>query len=96
MIILFQLVEDVKRKLESMHPDLPVGRNGRDDEELLHWFLKDRKYDVDAAVAKLVKALVSHIDKYIICIYSHFYALSIWNMCMNLCLGVYMHGDYGS
>ena len=46
-----------------MHPDLPVGRNGRDDEELLLWFLKDRKYDVDAAVGKLVKALVSHTHK---------------------------------
>jgi hypothetical protein len=46
-----------------MHPDLPVGKNGRDDKELLHWFLKDRRYDVDAAIAKLVKALVSQIDK---------------------------------
>jgi hypothetical protein len=61
--VALQLVEDVKRKLESMHPDLPVGKNGRDDEELLHWFLKDRRYDVDAAIAKLVKALVSQIDK---------------------------------
>ena len=55
-----------------MHPDLPVGRNGRDDEELLLWFLKDRKYDVDAAVGKLVKALVStHTN---IHVYTHMYS----------------------
>lgn len=57
-----KFVQDVKSRLESMHPDLPVGKNGRDDDDLLLWFLKDRKYNVDAAVGKLVKALTWRRD----------------------------------
>ncbi|KAH7414988.1 hypothetical protein KP509_14G022200 [Ceratopteris richardii] len=57
-----KLVKEVKTKLQSLHSDLPVGKNGRDDDELLLWFLKDRKYNVDAAVGKLVKALTWRRD----------------------------------
>ncbi|KAI5066273.1 hypothetical protein GOP47_0018897 [Adiantum capillus-veneris] len=57
-----KLVQDVKSKLQSLHPELPVGKNGRDDDDLLLWFLKDRKYNVDAAVGKLVKALTWRRD----------------------------------
>lgn len=49
---------DVKERLEREYTDLPVGRNGRDDEEMILWFLKDRKYSIDAAVSKLHKAIV--------------------------------------
>eukprot|EP00897_Mesotaenium_endlicherianum_P007922 jgi/Mesen1/7158/ME000037S06519 len=52
-----KLVQELKGKLTSENPDLPTGTNGRDDEELLFWFLKDRKLDVDAAATKLVKTL---------------------------------------
>eukprot|EP00249_Psilotum_nudum_P019664 c27364_g1_i4 orf=476-1327(-) len=57
-----RLVEELKFRLERDHRDLPVGKNGRDDEELLLWFLKDRKFDVDAAVGKLVKTLIWRRD----------------------------------
>ncbi|KAG0553381.1 hypothetical protein KC19_12G007100 [Ceratodon purpureus] len=50
-------VDRVKARLETERADLPVGKNGRDDEDLLLWFLRDRNFDVDAAVAKLVEAL---------------------------------------
>ena len=53
-----QLVLEVKEKLEREHSSLPLGRNGRDDEEMILWFLKDRKYSVEDAVAKLTKAIV--------------------------------------
>jgi len=49
----------VKEKLEKEHYSLPVGRNGRDDEDMILWFLKDRKFDVEEAVSKLTKAIVS-------------------------------------
>ncbi|KAK1279419.1 Patellin-3 [Acorus gramineus] len=52
-----KLVLEVKEKLEREHYDLPVGRNGRDDEEMIQWFLKDRKYYVEEAVAKLTRAI---------------------------------------
>lgn len=32
--------------------------NGRDDEDMILWFLKDRKFHVEYAVAKLTKAIV--------------------------------------
>ena len=35
-----QLVLQVKEKLEKYYPSLPVGKNGRDDEEMILWFLK--------------------------------------------------------
>lgn len=56
---MFQLVMEVKEKLEKDYQSLPVGKNGRDDEDMILWFLKDRKFSVDDAVAKLSKAIVS-------------------------------------
>lgn len=55
----FQLVLEVKEKLEKEHHSLPIGRNGRDDEDMILWFLKDRKFSVDEAISKLTKAIVS-------------------------------------
>lgn len=52
-----KLVLDVKERLEREYRHLPVGRNGRDDEEMILWFLKDRKFSVDDAVSKLHKAI---------------------------------------
>ncbi|KAL6007089.1 hypothetical protein ACLOJK_032585 [Asimina triloba] len=52
-----QLVVEVKKKLEREYPSLPVGSNGRDDVDMIHWFLKDRKYVVEDAVSKLSKAI---------------------------------------
>jgi hypothetical protein len=50
---------EVKEKLGRDYHSLPVGKNGRDDEEMILWFLKDRKFSVDEAVSKLTKAIVS-------------------------------------
>ena len=55
-----KLVLAVKEKLEKEHHSLPVGRNGRDDEDMIFWFLKDRKFSVDDAIFKLTKAIVSY------------------------------------
>lgn len=52
-----KLVVAVKEKLEKEHTTLPVGKNGRDDEDMILWFLKDRKFSVDKAVSKLTKAI---------------------------------------
>ncbi|KAG6746043.1 hypothetical protein POTOM_050555 [Populus tomentosa] len=52
-----QLVVEVKEKLGRDYHSLPVGKNGRDDEEMILWFLKDRKFSVDEAVSKLTKAI---------------------------------------
>ncbi|XP_077219806.1 sec14p-like phosphatidylinositol transfer family protein isoform X2 [Tasmannia lanceolata] len=52
-----KLVLEVKEKLEREHPSLPVGRNGRDDEDMILWFLKDRKFRVEDAVTKLTRAI---------------------------------------
>ncbi|KAK9278219.1 hypothetical protein L1049_027780 [Liquidambar formosana] len=52
-----KLVMEVKEKLERDHHSLPVGRNGRDDEDMILWFLKDRKFSVEDAIAKLTKAI---------------------------------------
>ncbi|KAL5723889.1 hypothetical protein ACHQM5_007227 [Ranunculus cassubicifolius] len=52
-----KLVAEVKEKLERDYHFLPVGRNGRDDEDMIHWFLKDRKFDVEEAVSKLSRAI---------------------------------------
>jgi hypothetical protein len=54
-----KLVSEVKERLEREHPGLPTGRNGRDDDDMILWFLKDRKFSVDEAAAKLTKAIVS-------------------------------------
>ncbi|KAJ9140291.1 hypothetical protein P3X46_030955 [Hevea brasiliensis] len=52
-----KLVSKVKDKLEKEHHGLPVGKNGRDDEDMILWFLKDRRFSVEEAVAKLTKAI---------------------------------------
>ncbi|GLT83808.1 hypothetical protein SLE2022_020790 [Rubroshorea leprosula] len=52
-----KLVLEVREKLEKEHFSLQVGKNGRDDEDMIYWFLKDRKFSVDEAVAKLTKAI---------------------------------------
>ncbi|CAL5198238.1 unnamed protein product [Lathyrus oleraceus] len=52
-----KLVLEVKEKLEKEHHSLPVGRNGRDDEDMILRFLKDRKFSVEEAVFKLTKAI---------------------------------------
>ncbi|KAK7330514.1 hypothetical protein VNO77_24709 [Canavalia gladiata] len=52
-----KLVLSVKEKLEKEHHSLPVGTNGRDDEDLILWFLKDRRFSVEEAVSKLTKAI---------------------------------------
>ncbi|KAL7593379.1 uncharacterized protein LOC111879525 [Lactuca sativa] len=52
-----KLVMKVKEKLEKDHTSLPTGKNGRDDEELILWFLKDRKFSVEEAISKLTKAI---------------------------------------
>ncbi|KAI4343727.1 hypothetical protein L6164_011042 [Bauhinia variegata] len=52
-----KLVLAVKEKLEKEHRNLPVGKNGRDDEDMIFWFLKDRKFSVEDAVSKLTKAI---------------------------------------
>lgn len=50
---------EVKEKLAREHPDLPTGKYGRDDEETIAWFLKDRKFSVEDTVSKMSKAIVS-------------------------------------
>jgi hypothetical protein len=50
---------EVKEKLEKEYRSLPVGKNGRDDDDMILWFLKDRKFSVEDTVAKLTKAIVS-------------------------------------
>ncbi|KAL0364564.1 UNVERIFIED_CONTAM: hypothetical protein Sangu_0554000 [Sesamum angustifolium] len=52
-----KLVAEVKEKLEKEHNGLPVGKYGRDDEEMILWFLKDRKFSIEDTVAKLTKAI---------------------------------------
>lgn len=54
-----QLVLQVKERLEKDYNSLPVGKNGRDDEDMILWFLKDRKFSVEESIAKLTKAIVS-------------------------------------
>ncbi|KAF8037092.1 hypothetical protein BT93_B0107 [Corymbia citriodora subsp. variegata] len=52
-----KLVLEVKEKLVKDYGGLPVGKNGRDDEDMIYWFLKDRKFVIQDAVAKLTKAI---------------------------------------
>lgn len=54
-----QLVADVKERLGNDYHNLRVGMHGRDDEDMILWFLKDRKFSVEDAVSKLAKAIVS-------------------------------------
>ena len=53
-----QLVLEVKERLKNEYHELPVGKNGRDDENMIYWFLKDRSFSVDDAVKRLNKAIV--------------------------------------
>ena len=55
----WQLIAETKSRLGAEYADLKVGRGGRDDEGLLVWFLKDRKYNVEAAVTKVARFIVS-------------------------------------
>ncbi|KAH9619458.1 hypothetical protein KSS87_018098 [Heliosperma pusillum] len=57
-----QLVLQVKERLKNDYHELPVGKNGRDDESMIFWFLKDRKFAVDEAVQKLSKAILQTFD----------------------------------
>lgn len=59
MLQILQLVMKVKEKLAKDYTTLPVGKNGRDDEEMIHWFLKDRNFSVDETISKLAKAIVT-------------------------------------
>ncbi|CAI5490655.1 unnamed protein product [Closterium sp. Naga37s-1] len=52
-----RLVDEVKSILARDHASLPVGEYGRDDDAMLRWFLKDRKYKVEPTVEKLAKAI---------------------------------------
>ncbi|KAF5732168.1 SEC14 cytosolic factor family protein [Tripterygium wilfordii] len=52
-----KLVLEVKEKLAKDYHSLPQGKNGRDDEDMIYWFLKDRKFSVEDATAKLAKAI---------------------------------------
>ncbi|KAK1429078.1 hypothetical protein QVD17_11278 [Tagetes erecta] len=52
-----KLVMKVKEKLEKDYYSLPTGKNGRDDEQLILWFLKDRRFSVEDAISKLTKAI---------------------------------------
>lgn len=54
-----KLVLEVKERLAKDCTSLPIGKNGRDDEEMILWFLKDRRFSVDEAIGKLTKAIVS-------------------------------------
>lgn len=53
-----QLIARVVEDLALEHPDLPVGPYGRDDEALVWWFLRDRKFEVEETITKLCKAIV--------------------------------------
>jgi hypothetical protein len=55
-----KLVVEVKERLAREHPSLPTGSNGRDDDDMILWFLKDRKFSIEEAVSKLTKAIVSY------------------------------------
>ncbi|KAI3920852.1 hypothetical protein MKW92_053324 [Papaver armeniacum] len=52
-----KMVMKVKQTLEKDYKNLPVGKNGRDDEDMILWFLKDRKFDIEESVSKLTKAI---------------------------------------
>ncbi|XP_058194049.1 CRAL-TRIO domain-containing protein C3H8.02 [Rhododendron vialii] len=52
-----KLVTDVKERLENDHHNLRVGMYGKDEEDVIFWFLKDRKFSVEDAVSKLAKAI---------------------------------------
>lgn len=59
--LVVQLVLEVKERLAKDCTSLPIGKNGRDDEGMILWFLKDRRFSVDEAIGKLTKAIVSFL-----------------------------------
>jgi hypothetical protein len=54
-----QAIDEVAARLAAEHGSLPTGPNGRDDRDLILWFLRDRKFDQDKTVEKLATAIVS-------------------------------------
>ncbi|KAG7614003.1 CRAL-TRIO lipid binding domain [Arabidopsis suecica] len=52
-----KLVLEVKERLAKDCTSLPLGKYGRDDEDMILWFLKDRRFSVDEAIGKLTKAI---------------------------------------
>ncbi|KAH0468853.1 hypothetical protein IEQ34_002085 [Dendrobium chrysotoxum] len=52
------VVLEFKNKLEKEHSSVLVRKNGIDDEDMIHWFSMDRKFVVEDAVTKLIKAIV--------------------------------------
>ncbi|XP_031499468.1 uncharacterized protein LOC116263819 [Nymphaea colorata] len=52
-----KLILEVKNKLEREYPMLPLGSYGRDDDEMILWFLKDRKFHIEETISKLTKAI---------------------------------------
>ncbi|XP_057519528.1 phosphatidylinositol transfer protein CSR1-like isoform X1 [Amaranthus tricolor] len=68
----YKLVLEVKERLKNEYHELPVGKNGRDDENMIYWFLKDRSFSVDDAVKRLNKAIkwrqefgVAHLSEHL-------------------------------
>ncbi|XP_034673848.1 CRAL-TRIO domain-containing protein C365.01 isoform X3 [Vitis riparia] len=59
-----KLVMEVKEKLEKDQHSLPVGRNGRDDEDMILWFLKDRKFSVEEKCKHIAKRTVRIVSPY--------------------------------
>ncbi|GAQ86283.1 Sec14p-like phosphatidylinositol transfer family protein [Klebsormidium nitens] len=55
-------IDEVAARLAAEHGSLPTGPNGRDDRDLILWFLRDRKFDVDKAVEKLATAIQWRTD----------------------------------
>eukprot|EP00271_Cylindrocystis_brebissonii_P013523 TRINITY_DN33406_c0_g1_i1.p1 TRINITY_DN33406_c0_g1~~TRINITY_DN33406_c0_g1_i1.p1 ORF type:complete len:308 (+),score=56.06 TRINITY_DN33406_c0_g1_i1:67-990(+) len=53
----WKMVEDMKTQLAQSHSGLPKGKNGSNDSDLLLWFLKDRKFNTEKAVAKVAQAI---------------------------------------
>lgn len=83
---LAQLVLEVKERLAKDCTSLPIGKNGRDDEEMILWFLKDRRFSVDEAIGKLTKAIVSSS------LFYSFFSHSRWWWCFSslVCLCVFV------
>jgi hypothetical protein len=52
-----KLVVEVKEQLGREHLSLPTGSNGRDNDNMILWFLKDRKFSVDEVVS--ARSLIS-------------------------------------
>lgn len=78
-VVRFQLVLEVKEKLKKDHRSLPVGKCGRDDEDMILWFLKDRKFSVNETVSKLTKAIVRYPLSFLyISIYNSFVVLEFF------------------